>query len=316
MRHTNHSRRAFLEQLGVTAGVILVGGRVAGSLAAEAGTLHLATNVYPWITFYRREDRDFNQSLDTGLAEIAAAKLDGFEPILSTLEDVDQLAPLVKRHGLEMRSFYMNTSLHEPAEAEQSIGRVVAIAKQAKEQLGARIVVVNPNPIRWGGPENKNDAQLRTQAASLNELGRQLGEAGAVLAYHYHDIELRNAAREFHHMMVGTDPSHVSLCFDAHWTYRGSGDSAVAVFDVLKLYGPRISELHLRQSRGGVWTEAFGEGDIDYPQLAAYLLSIDARPHLVLEQAVEAQSPKTMDAAAAHREGGRYARRIFARWAG
>jgi len=80
---------------------------------------------------------------------------------------------------------------------------------------------------------------------------------GLTLSYHNHDIELRNAAREFHHMMVGTDPAYVTLCLDAHWIYRGAGNSAVALFDVLKLYGPRITELHLRQSKDNIWTETF-----------------------------------------------------------
>jgi inosose dehydratase len=56
---------------------------------------------------------------------------------------------------------------------------------------------------------------------------------------------LPRAAREFHHMMAGTDPDKVSLCLDAHWIYRGSGNSSVALFDVLKLYGSRTREIHL-----------------------------------------------------------------------
>ena len=61
---------------------------------------------------------------------------------------------------------------------------------------------------------------------------------------------------------LGTDPEHVTLCLDAHWICRGAGNSAVALFDVVKLYGPRVTELHLRQSVDNVWTEALSEGDI------------------------------------------------------
>ncbi|MCJ7673530.1 MAG: hypothetical protein MUO33_00075, partial [Sedimentisphaerales bacterium] len=121
--------------------------------------------------------------------------------------------------------------------------------------------------------------------------------------------------REFHHMMVGTDPACVTLCLDAHWIYRGAGNSAVALFDVLKLYGSRVTELHLRQSKDNIWTETFGDGDIDYPALAKYLLDIGVRPHLVLEQAVEAGSPKTVDPVEAIRGSSQYARRIFAEFA-
>jgi inosose dehydratase len=133
-----------------------------------------------------------------------------------------------------------------------------------------------------------------------------------VLAYHNHEAELRNAAREFHHMMLGTDPCLVTLCLDAHWIYRGAGNSAVALFDVLKLYGPRVTELHLRQSIKTVWSETLGEGDIDYPALAKHLLQIGVKPHLVLEQAPEKGTPETMDAVESHRRSLEYARRVFA----
>jgi inosose dehydratase len=171
--------------------------------------------------------------------------------------------------------------------------------------------VTNPSPLRWGGPENKTDEQLKVQAAALDRLGARLQQMGMVLAYHNHDMELRLAAREFHHMMVGTDPAHVTLCLDAHWIYRGAGNSQVALFDVLKLYGPRITELHLRQSQNHIWTESFGPGDIDYPRLAAYLLAIGIKPLLVLEQAVEAGSPNTMNAVEAFQKSVQYTREVF-----
>ena len=158
------------------------------------------------------------------------------------------MVPLLKKHGLEMRSLYVNSTLHDAAQADKSIEEVLAAAAKAKA-VGTRIIVTNPSPIRWGGPENKTDEQLKIQAAALDKLGARLKPMGLILAYHNHDMELRNAAREFHHMMVGTDPANVTLCLDAHWIYRGAGNSQVALFDVLKLYGPRVTELHLRQIR-------------------------------------------------------------------
>ena len=134
---------------------------------------------------------------------------------------------------------------------------------------------------------------------------------GLTLAYHNHAIELREAAREFHHMMVGTDPAYVTLCLDAHWVYRGAGNSQVALFDVVKLYGSRITELHLRQSKDGIWTETLCDGDIDYPLLAKRLLKIGIRPHIVLEQAVEKGTRKTMTPVEAFRKSSKYTRGLF-----
>ena len=278
---------------------------------ADGDRLHVACNQYSWLVFYSREKKDFNASLDAGLAEVAASGIDGFEPGVDGLDQLDRLLPWLKKHGLQMQSLYVNSTLHEPAGVDTSIGEVLAAATKAKA-FGTRIIVTNPSPIRWGGPENKTDAQLETQAEALNTLGAKLRQMGLTLAYHNHDVELRNAAREFHHMMVGTDPKDVTLCLDAHWVYRGSGNSQVALFDVLRLYGPRVTELHLRQSRQGVWTEVFGPGDIDYPRLAEHLLKIGVKPLLVLEQAIEDGSSNTIKPVEAFTRSTQYARQVFA----
>lgn len=311
MANRGFSRREFLRDTVLAAGLATMPGVTGGVARAGSGKLHVACNQYPWGVFYQREGRDFGAALDSGFAEVKASGIDGFEPGVGGLQQIEQMTPLLKKHGLEMRLLYVNSTLHEAGQADKSIEEVVAAAAKAKT-VGTQIIVTNPSPIRWGGPEDKTDDQLKTQAAAMNKLGATLKQMGLILAYHNHDIELRNAAREFHHMMVGTDPANVTLCLDAHWVYRGAGNSQVALFDVLELYGKRVTELHLRQSQKGVWTEAFGPGDIDYEGLAGHLLKIGVRPLLVLEQAVENGSPNTMKAVEAFKKSTEYTRRLFA----
>lgn len=309
------SRRKFVRDLAMAGGSIVMGVQTVGTAQRKRGRkLHLACNQYPWTVFYQRDNRNFNNELDKGLGELVASGMDGYEPLANNPQELDRLGPLLKKHGLQMRSLYVNSVLHEKDKADESIEAVLAIAEKAKG-IGTKIIVTNPSPIRWGGPENKDDTQLKVQAAALEKLGRRLKAMGLNLSYHNHDIELRNAAREFHHMMLGTNPAYVTLCLDAHWIYRGAGNSAVALFDVLKLYGPRITELHLRQSKDNIWTETFADGDIDYPALAKYLLSIGVRPHIVLEQAVETGSPKTMTTLNAFKKSSQYARQVFTEFA-
>lgn len=310
-----HSRRSFFQQATALAGGGLLGSAAGVSVAVEENRrLHLACNQYVWHVFYQREGKTLEGNLDVALGEMKQAGIDGFEPTFGSPQEAETLLPALERHKLEMRSFYVNSTLHEAGQVSQSLDQIVAIAVAAK-RLGARVVVTNPSPIRWGGIENKSDGQLECQARAMNRLGQALKELGMQLAYHNHDIELREAAREFHHMMLGTDPNFVALCLDAHWIYRGSGNSAVALFDVAKLYASRVCELHLRQSRDHVWTESLGEGDIDYPRLVELLAAEPVRPHLVLEQAVESGSPRTLDVVSAHRQTVAYVRRVFGRLA-
>ena len=260
-----------------------------------------ATNTYPWLTFARREKREFKLHTDQLLSQIAKTGIAGYEPIIEDVVEFDGLAERLRRHRLRMDSIYVNVLLHDEDVAEENADNVVVIAKKAAT-LGTRIVVANPTPIRWGGKEDKTDSQLLVQGRMLNELGSRLKTHGVTLAYHNHDAELRQGAREFHHMLTATDADNVKLCLDAHWIFRGCGNSEVAVFDALAQYDRRIVELHLRQSLNGVWTESFTmQGDIDYRQIFDHLAKKQITPHLVLEQAVEAKSPMKLSVVDAHR---------------
>ena len=311
-------RRTFLRRTSGALGAALVVPQTSVSAQSRTSALvrpaaepHFACNQYTWTVYFEREGRDFNADLDAGLAEVAAAGLDGFEPSVTSPDEIERMAPLLEKHGLAMRSLYVNSTLHKEDEAEASIADVLAIAERAKE-AGAEIIVTNPSPVQWGGTENKTDTELRVQAMALDRLGGELADRGLKLAYHMHDPEFRAGAREFHHMLVGTDPANVTFCCDAHWAYRGAGNSEVALFDILELYGNRITELHVRQSEGGTWTEVLGPGDIDYPAFVAKLVEMDVRPHVVLEQAVEEGTPHTLDALAAHKQSLAYLRDVFA----
>ncbi len=299
------TRRQFVASAAVAAAV-------ASTLRAAdtAPAVPLITNVYPWGTFYTRDKKDFNKDLEAGLTEVKKAGLDGFEPVFTSAEQVKPLGELLTKHGLVLKSFYVNSTLHTKADADASIKTVLAIAEAAKG-IGAGVVVTNPSPIKWGGPDNKTDDQLKLQAEKLDTLGAGLNKLGMTLAYHNHDMELRNAAREFHHMLTATDPANVKFCLDAHWVFRGAGDSQVALFDAITHYADRIVELHLRQSKDGVWTEAFGDGDIDYARIWNVLTAKKLKPLLVLEQAVEAKSANTMNCTDAHTQSAKYARKLF-----
>lgn len=262
----------------------------------------LACNTYPWFTFLRREDRDFNAELARVVTDMAATGFTSIEPNLEDRASVDAHVPLLAETGLAMESAYMNSELHEADSVATTIDHVVSVATYAKEKFGTRILVTNPKPISWGGPENKTDAQIRTQGRALDQLGAALRAEGITLAYHNHDSELRLGAREFHHMLVSTDPANVKFCLDAHWVYRGCGDSNLALFDALELYADRIVELHLRQSTGGVWDEAFtADSDINYQRLFDFLHHRDIHPLLTMEQAVEDGSSQKHDSVSAHR---------------
>lgn len=306
----HYNRRHFLETLAVTGTVLVTDSAI--SLAPKATTA-ISCNQYAWITFYRRENRDWNVDLDASLSEYVKSGFTAYEPSFSNVEEVKKLAPLLKKYKLTMPSAYVGSVLHTADEGKRSIEMALAIAEVAKP-LGLKVLVSNPSPLKWDGSEIKNDAQLIEQAKNLDLLGSELRKIGITLAYHTHDVELRAGAREFHHMLQNTDPKNVGFCLDVHWVYRGASNSQVALFDVVKMYGKRIVELHIRQSVNNIWGETFGEGDIDYPRLVRELKAMKVKPLLVLEQCLENQSPNTLKAVEAHQRDLAYAKKVFGGW--
>jgi len=302
------TRRQTLKALSLASGSLLLPSisRANEKIQTQAiGVQH-----YTWHTFFNREDKQWNPSHKDATQALKKAGYDYYEPSFGTPEQVKDHRHLVDA-GIKIKSFYVNSTLHDKQTANESIKIVLATAEEAKK-LGAEIVVTNPTPIAWGSDETKTDEQLYVQAEMLEKLGSELRSLGMTLGYHTHDPEMKRGAREFHHMLINTSPENVKMCLDTHWIFRGTGDSELAMFDIVKMYGERIVELHLRQSNEGIWSETFTLGDINYAKLVDMLKKSNINPYLVVEQAVEKGTPHTMDAIEANQASREYVKKIFA----
>jgi inosose dehydratase len=260
---------------------------------------------YTWTQIYQEQKKQFQDHLDEVFGFIKDAGYDAWEGTPSSKLDAQKQKSLLDKHGLAAPSAYLPTMLHMP-DWEKQVDSTVQRASYA-QILGATVIVTNPSPTK----ELKTDEQLKRQAEALNVLGGKLASEGLKLLYHFHAPEMRAAAREVHHMMLGTDPGHMGLCLDVHWAYRGAENSQVALYDLVTLYARRIGELHLRQSKDGVWTEVFEDGDIDYRPLAELLKHLDFSGPLMLEQCVEEGTPRTMSGMERQKKGREYIKQIF-----
>jgi inosose dehydratase len=271
----------------------------------------ISCNTYNWVTFYRRAGKEWGKDVSADIVDFSKCGISAIEPNIESVEMGRKLLPILKEHNIQMPSIYVNSVLHEEAEVEKSIKLILEIARLVKPS-GTKILVTNPSPIKWGSTDVKTDGMLKVQAAALNRLGGLLRDMGITLAYHTHDMEMLAGAREFHHMLQNTEAKNMSFCFDLHWIYRGSKNSELAVFDVLKMYGDRIVELHLRQSKDEIWQETFSaEGDINYSRVAAELAKRKIKPHLVIEQCIEKGTPEKLDVVSAHMVDFAEVKRVF-----
>ncbi len=248
--------------------------------------LGISTQLYVW--------SQMPDSAAKGLAgELSEVKNAGFSTfktnlsIVSDSEKAKNVKRLLEDYNLQISSLYSGGTFHINESAQASISEILNSSKFAKD-LGVRSITLNPNPRSNGG--EKTIDELNIQANNLNKLGKMLFESyGMSLFIHNHTPEIVSNAREFRSYCDLTDPEYVNACIDVHWVYRGGVDP----FSLTAEYGNRIKAMHIRNSKDGVWTEDFNDGDIDYRAYRDLLEKIDYNGWITLELAYESSTKIT-----------------------
>jgi len=279
------TRREMLSGMATLAGATLLSRGVL-LRGKEASAAHyapkLSVEVYIWIQRLASEKKTLAEGVDEVLASFHGAgyrrvelNQDFFRPELC-----ERTLTLLAKYNLAPETVYANTTMHEAAAAEKSVQEVVELARLLKAH-GTRDIITDPSPKPGQAP--KTDEELDTQAKYVDQLGAELHQQGMKLALHHHTPELVDHAREWRHLLRHTNPRRVYCCVDVHWAYRGGQE----VMSFIRETGQRLVELHLRNSKQGVWAEDFGPGDIDYQKVADYLRGISFNGYLVVELAYE-----------------------------
>lgn len=299
------SRREFLR----AAGAATVAGAFAladghASPAREPAKNLVGSGLYGWSQYYSREGKDVNEKLDEVLAAVRDCGfefLEGFVD-LEHPENNARLAERMRAKGLKPVCSYTSAALHQQGQADESVKKIVQAARVCHD-AGFSVIDLNPNPI---GRE-KTDAELKTQAAALNELGAEFKKIGLQLGIHNHMPEMANGAREFHFDLRQTEPKLVGFCYDVDWVFRGGLQPS----DCLREYGGRVVSWHIRQSRDGIWWEDLDSGDIDYVAVARFANDQHLAAPYSVELALEKGTKITRSALENHRRSREFMRKVF-----
>jgi len=277
------------------------------ALAARGYRPELGAQVYVWTQHVAQQKRQLPDTLEEMVATFRRAGFRRLELMAGLLQgrSREDLVRLGRKYRVAFPVVYDGRPIDEPEAAEKSLVHVLDNARLAKS-IGARALNFNPSP-RPGGAA-KTDQQLETQARCLNRLGEALQRDGLRLFVHQHAPEMQQEAREWRHQLHNTDPKLVGIGLDVDWVFRGGQDPLT----LLREARDRLGSLHLRSSRNRVWTETFGDGDIDYPAVAAYLRQIDYRGYLFVELAYEKATQVTRSLEDNLRLSRHYAERTFA----
>jgi len=266
----------------------------------------LAAAFYVWTQQFRTQNKTLAEGIPEALAATRRAGYRAVELMAQCLTpDVGDITlRALRENRLEMPSVYNGGPMHTAAEAEQTIAETLRLAAAAKP-AGAYLLNFNPSPKP--NKERKSDAELDAQARYVNALGEKLHLQGFRLHLHHHDPEMADEAREWRHLLNHTDPKLVGFCLDLDWVRQG-GQQPLAI---LKEAGTRLLSLHLRNSHDGVWTEDFGEGDIDYQAVAGHLKQIGFQGLLIVELAYRKETRITRSLEENLRLSRQFAEKVF-----
>ncbi len=194
--------------------------------------------------------------------------------------------------------------MHTRDEAAATSAKALEIALLCKP-FGCVAVVHNPSPKPASA--QKTDHELTLQASALNDLGQILKSNGFELRIHHHTPELLENAREWRQILHNTNPKYVALCLDLDWVHQGG----FKPLDLLKEAGPRVREIHVRNSKDKLWLEDLEDGDIDYRAIATFLKKEKIKPLVVVELAYREHTAISRPLAEDLRLSRIYAEKVF-----
>ena len=272
-------RRRLLQAAAASLAVACVP-RVEGRADEKGEKKRVIVGAHPWVYAATQPKYDIYPILDRIFADMSDAGIEGIELMHTALrpdDAVERIASLSKKHSLPVigSSFggdMWDRQKHEEIfkDAERVISR---LAKLGGYTLGTSVGAVRGL---------KTPEQLDAQAELLRKIIALGKRHGVVLNLHNHTYEVVHNLHDLKGTLARIPD--VKLGPDLNWLVRGG----VAPVRFIREYGSRIVFLHLRdQKADGKWSEAMGEGAMDYAAIGKALHGINFCGPAVIELAHE-----------------------------
>ncbi len=238
---------------------------------------------HPWVYAATQPRHDITPILPQIFADMSYAGFDGIELMATALvpdSAVERIGELSQKHKLAVIGASFGGAMWDRQQHATILAEAeIVIPRLAK--LGGRTLGVSVGSVGRGKPP-KTPEQLDAQADLLSIILGLSSAHGIVPNLHNHTYEVEHNM----HDLKGTlqRVPQIKLGPDLNWLLRGGVDPAA----FLRQFASQIVFLHIRdQKKDGRWSEALGEGDMDYAAIAAALREINFRGDAVVELAHE-----------------------------
>jgi sugar phosphate isomerase/epimerase len=273
------SRRGFLQTsaaFGLAVGVT----KVLPGAEPAAGKSKVIVGAHPWVYAATLPNYDITPKLPEIFADMKQAGLAGVELMHNALRPNDavaQIGELIKKHDLPVLGTSFSGALWDRTKHQEIMDDAqLVIANLAK--LGGRTLGMSVGQA----PQKKTEAQLDAQAELLKKIIAFGEKHGVTLNLHNHTYEVVDNLHDLKGTLARLPDTRLGP--DLNWLVRGGVDPVAFI----RQYGKQIVFLHLRdQHANGRWSEALGEGDMDYAAIARALREINFQGHAIIELAHE-----------------------------
>lgn len=273
------SRRGFL---GSTA-LALASAAWMKDLSADeprADAAKVVVGAHPWVFAAKQPKYDIWPILPEIFADMQYAGMDGIELMHTSLRPenaVERIAELSQKHNLPIIGTSYSAEMWDRAKHQAILDDAELVVTRLAE-LGGRTLGTSVG----SAPQKKTPQQLDDQADVLRKIIALCNANGVLLNLHNHTYEVVDHQYDLKGTLERIP--EVKLGPDLNWLVRGGVDP----MNFIREYGKRIVFLHLRdQNADGRWSEALGEGAMDYPAIGKALHDIAFQGPAIIELAHE-----------------------------
>lgn len=235
---------------------------------------------HPWVYAAKQENHDIYPIIEQIFSDMSYAGLDGIELMHTVFrhdDAVEKIKGLSGKYSLPVigSSFGGNMWNREEHEA---ILEDAELAIKSLAEVGGRTLGTSVGSA--GAP--KTTEQFDAQAELLGKIIAICSESNVVLNLHNHTYEVENNEHDLNGTLARIPD--VKLGPDLNWVLR----AGIEPVDFIHRHASRIVFLHLRDEKvDGRWSEAMGEGDMDYVAIGKALRDVGFSGDAVIELAHE-----------------------------
>lgn len=279
------SRRNFIKATGSVAGALALNNLFAQSLFAKDATEKVPVYAHLWVYASRYPpDWDCTPILDDVFSDLKYAGLEGVElmEILLRHDDaVTRLNDLIHKHQLPVTGTSYYGDMWNKDEHQKILEDVELVVERLHAVGGTMFGITVGDAQR-----TKTEDELDAQAELLKKIITVCDKNKVEPNLHNHTFEVANDL----HDLKGTLKRipGIKLGPDLNWLVRAGVDPVWFI----KTYGHQMVYMHIRDQRAdGKWTEAVGDGVIDFPAIAKALKEINYNKKAAIELAFD-EPPK------------------------